>query len=101
MCNCAISFRGEIVTAVRLSQKVPRGAQDFAHVVSHISQMGSAVRAFTEGTHLRVCTMADHAHARDTPTRYRKSVMWLPVLTCSSCVEAIPQDKLAVQVLCI
>ena len=48
---CTISFHGEIVTAVRLSQKVPRGAQDFAHFVSHVSQISSMVRAFTERTH--------------------------------------------------
>ena len=48
---CTISFHGEIVTAVRLSQKVPRGAQDFTHFVSHVSQTGATVRAFTEGTY--------------------------------------------------
>ena len=73
MCNCAISFHGEIVTAVRLSQKVSRGAQDFTNVVSRISQSGSVFRAFTECTHWHVCTMAGHTRTRDTPTRFRFS----------------------------
>ena len=62
-----------LVTAVRLSQKVPRGVQAFAHVVSHVSQMGSAVCTFTKCACWRVCTMAGHARTCDTSTRFRFS----------------------------
>ena len=58
---------------VRLSQKVPRGAQDFAHVVSQVCQTGSAVRVFTECVCWHVCTMAGHARAHDTPTHFHFS----------------------------
>ena len=78
--NQLLRWKSDCCTAVT---KVPRGAQDFPHVVSHESQTGSTVRAFTECTCWRVCTRAGHARACDTPTRFATQVLNNPVLQVS------------------